>query len=69
MASDVNGFESEFIERLKTARLLFVSEIVKLGKAHGLSEEQVDRILEHAEMSGLGFRETVFVCSEVESHG
>jgi len=69
MAADVTGFESEFLKRLKTARLLFVSEIVKLGKAHGLSEEQVERVLEHAERSSLGFSETVFVCSEVENYG
>ena len=69
MSADVIEFESEFLDRLKTARLLFVSEIVKLGKAHGLSVEQVERIMEHAERSGLGFSETVFVCSEVENDG
>ena len=69
MPADLTGFESEFLVRLKTARLLFVSEIVKLGEAHGLSEEQVERVLEHAERSGLGFSETVFVYSEAENHG
>lgn len=69
MTADVNGFEREFLMRLKTERLLFVTEIVKLGKAHGLSKEQVDRILEQAEVSGLGFSEIAFVWSGGEKDG
>ena len=59
----------EFLEKLKKARLLFVSEVIAIGKSHGLSKEQVDRILEQAEVSGLGFSEIVFVSSGVENDG
>jgi hypothetical protein len=66
---DVLSFQNELLVKLKKERLLFVTEIIKIGKTHGLSREQVDRILAEAEVSGLGFSEIVFVCSEVRDNG
>jgi len=47
---------------------LFFSELVKLGKEHGLSQDQVDRILDEAERTGLGFIDIVFVRIDGQEH-
>lgn len=69
MSADVAGFDSEFMEKLRKDRLVFVSEVVEIGKKHGLSVSQVNRILEQAERSGVGLRDVVFVCLEVVDDG
>jgi hypothetical protein len=67
--ADLAAFDTEFTKRLKDERLLLVSEIYDLGKRHGLSESQVERIIGQAETSGLGFREVAFVYLEQEHDG
>ena len=62
--ADFASFDTEFMEQLKHDRLVFVSEIVALGKKHGLSEAQVMRIILQAELSGVGFRAEAFVYAE-----
>ncbi len=54
--ADYEGFESQLMARLKDAIVLFIPEIVELGAQHGLSEVEVESILDHAEKSGLGLR-------------
>lgn len=63
------GFDTEFMAKLRKDRLVFVSEVVEMGKKHGLSESQVERILEQAERSGVGFRDIVFVCAGSKETG
>jgi hypothetical protein len=69
MGADFEGFESEFMAKLKDAIVLFVPEIVELGAKHGLAESQVNRILDHAEESGLGLRYEAFVYLEPDDDG
>jgi hypothetical protein len=69
VSADLTGFDSEFMEKLRKDRLIFVSEVVELGKRHGLAESQVERILEQAEKSGVGMRDEVFVCLESVGNG
>ena len=67
--ADFAGFESQLTARLKEAIVLFIPEIVELGAQHGLSEVEVERILDHAEKSGLGLRYEAFVYLEPEKAG
>ena len=67
--ADLASFDIEFTKKLKDEKLLLVSEIYDLGKRHGLSESQVERIIEQAETWGLGFREVVFVYLEQDNDG
>jgi hypothetical protein len=69
VSADLAGFDAEFMEKLKKDRLMFVSEVVDIGKRHGLTESQVDRILEQAERSGVGTRDEVFICLESVGDG
>jgi len=69
MIADLAGFDAEFMSRLRKDRLMFLSEVLETGKKHGLSESQVDRILEQAENSGVGLREEVFLCTESVGDG
>jgi hypothetical protein len=69
MDADFEGFESQLTAKLKEAKVLFVLEIVELGAKHGLSESLVDRILDHAEKSGLGLRCEAFVYLEPDDDG
>jgi hypothetical protein len=69
VTADLAGFDAEFMRKLRRDRLVFLSEVLEIGKKHGLSGSQVDRILEQAERSGMGFREIVFVCSESGEDG
>jgi len=67
--ADFEGFESQFMAKLKDATVLFFPEIIELGAKHGLSEAQVERILDHAEKSGLGLRFDGFVYLEPDENG
>ena len=67
--ADFEGFESQFMAKLKDAIVLFFPEIIELGAKHGLSEAQVERILDHAEKSGLGLRFDGFVYLEPDEDG
>jgi hypothetical protein len=67
--ADYEGFERALMARLKEAIVLFIPEIVELGAQHGLSEVEVERILDHAEKSGLGLRYEAFVYLEREKDG
>lgn len=69
MIADFVGFDAEFMLKLRHDRLVFVTEVLEIGKKHGLSEGQVDRILEEAEKSGVGIRDEAFVCMEPENDG
>jgi len=69
MDADFEGFESELMAKLKDVIVVFVPEIIELGAKHGLSESQVDRILDHAEKSGLGLRYEAFVYLEPDNDG
>ena len=69
MSADFEGFESLLLARLKEALALFVPENVELGAKYGLSESQVDRILDHVEKSGLGLRSEAFVHVEPDEDG
>jgi len=59
--ADIVGFEREFVKRLKDEKFLFVYEIRCIGKDHGLSRSQVERIIDLAQTMSLGFRDVVFV--------
>jgi hypothetical protein len=67
--ADFEGFESQFMAKLKDAVVLFFPEIIELGAKHGLSEAQVEGILDHAEKAGLGLRFDGFVYMEADEHG
>ena len=69
MSADFEGFESLLLARLKEAIVLFVPEIVELGAKYGLSESQVDRILDQVEKSGLGLRSEAFMYVEPDKDG
>lgn len=69
MIADLAGFDAEFMSKLRKDRLVFISEVLEIGKAHGLSEAQVARILDQAEKSGVGLGDEVFVCLEPEDNG
>ena len=49
------------MSKLRRDRIVFVSEILGLGKQYGLTKERVLRIIEQAELSGVGFRAETFV--------
>ncbi len=51
------------MSRLKKDRMIFIREIEEIGRRHGLSQDQVARILTQAMLSGIGFADVVFVCS------
>jgi hypothetical protein len=59
--ADVVSFDTELIRLLKEDRLLFIAEVYELGKKFGLSQEQVDRVVTQAEVSGTGLREVVLL--------
>jgi hypothetical protein len=69
MCADIEGFERQLVAKLRDAVVLFIPEIIELGTKHGLSESQVNRILDHAEKSGLGLRYETFVYLEPDEHG
>lgn len=58
---DTTSFERELMQRLKHDRMMFLHEILDLGKKMGLQEYQILRIIEHAEISGVGLMMEVFV--------
>ncbi len=69
MTSDLARFEAELMFKLRKDRLVFVSEVMEMGNRHGLSDEQVYRILEQAEKLRVGCFDFVFVCLEPEGRG
>ena len=52
------------MERLKRDRMMFLSEIVEMGKKYGLSKSQVHRILEQAESTDVVCLEVAFVYAQ-----
>ena len=69
MIADLAGFDTEFMTKLRRDRLIFISEVAEIGRKHGLSDAQVERVLEQAEKMGVGLRDDDFVCLEQENHG
>lgn len=62
--ADYASFDKEFMSILERDKLVFISEILLLGKKYGLTEGQVMRINTQAEMSRIGFKAEVFVYSK-----
>ncbi len=59
--ADLASFESEFMNKLRRNKMIFIWEIEQIGKKHGLTQDQVERILAQAMLSGIGFADVVFV--------
>ena len=59
--ADLASFEHKFMRKLEHNRIVSVSAIVDLRKEYGLTEEQVDTILEQAVTYGIGFADVVFI--------
>jgi len=59
--ADLASFESEFMSKLKHDRMIFIWEIEQIGKKHGLTQDQITRILTQAMLSGIGFADVVFI--------